>query len=132
MKTTEFIQESAEKYEYDDEVGMVKNNLHTLVRMSIELAKSLDEHENVPEWAQEKIAVAKSMIVTVGDYMISQHEMGHQLQVPGFDPEEEFNKIMAEGIFDRFKKKDSRKDSFTEDDIDYWMHALKRLHDRGY
>ena len=29
MKTTEFLRESAEKYEYDDEAGMVKNNLHT-------------------------------------------------------------------------------------------------------
>ena len=109
MKTTEFIRESAEKYEYDDEVGMVKNNLHTLVRMCIELAKSLDEHENVPEWAQEKIAVAKSMIVAVGDYMISQHEMGHQLQVPGFDPEQAFAEAMGEqGVAEAWSEKYKR------------------------
>jgi len=85
MKTTEFLRESAEKYEYDDEVGMVKNNLHTMVRMGVEIAKSLKENEDIPEWCQEKIAVAKSMLVAVGDYMISQHEMGHQPEVPGFD-----------------------------------------------
>lgn len=88
MKTTDFINkyaESAEKYEYDDEAGMVKNNLHTMVRVSVDLAKHLKENEDIPEWCQEKIAVAKSMIVAVMDYITSQHEMGHQPEVPGFD-----------------------------------------------
>jgi len=85
MKTTEFLQESAEKYEYDDEVGMVKNNLHTMVRDAVELAKSLKNDEDIPEWCQEKIAVAKGMIDAVADYLKSQHEMGHQPEVPGFD-----------------------------------------------
>ena len=85
MKTTEFLRESAEKYEYDDEAGMVKNNLHTLVRVSTHLEQALGDHENVPEWCQEKIAQVKGMIVSVMDYMISQHEMGHKAEVPGFD-----------------------------------------------
>jgi hypothetical protein len=88
MKTTDFINkyaESAEKYEYDDEAGMVKNNLHTIVRVSTHLEKALGNHEDVPEWCQEKIAQVKGMIVSVMDYMISQHEMGHQPEVPGFD-----------------------------------------------
>jgi len=88
MKTTDFINkyaESAEKYEYSDEVGMVKNNLHTMVRDAVELAKSLKNNEDIPEWCQEKIAVAKGMIDAVTDYLKSQHEMGHQPEVPGFD-----------------------------------------------
>jgi hypothetical protein len=63
--------------EYNDEVDMVKNNLHTIVRVSVGLAKELQSNENMPEWVQEKIAVAKSMMVTVMDYMISQHERGN-------------------------------------------------------
>ena len=55
---------------------MVKTNLITTIRMALELAKCLDDNENVPEWCQEKIAVAKGMIVAVGDYIISQHAQG--------------------------------------------------------
>ena len=63
--------------EYNDEVDMVQNNLHTIVRVSTHLGKELQANENLPEWVQEKIAVCKSMIVTVMDYMISQHERGN-------------------------------------------------------
>jgi hypothetical protein len=88
MKTTDFINkyaESAEKYEYDDEVGMVKNNLHTIVRVLTHLGKDIGEHEDFPEWVQEKIAMIKQTSVEVMNYMISQHEMGHKPEVPGFD-----------------------------------------------
>ena len=63
--------------EYNDEVDMVQNNLHTIVRVSTHLGKELQADENLPEWVQEKIAVAKSVMVTVMDYMISQHERGN-------------------------------------------------------
>ena len=77
MKPSEFINESEYSHEeYDDEAGMVKDNLLTTIRMSLELAKSLDDNEDLPEWCQEKIAVAKGMIVAVGDYIISQKEQG--------------------------------------------------------
>jgi hypothetical protein len=99
MKTTEFIKESIDRPEYNDEVGMVKNNLHTLVRTSVELAKSLQGNENLPEWCQEKIAVAKSMIVAVGDYMISQHEMGQQPEIDSFDIDRAFAEAMDEAQF---------------------------------
>ena len=63
--------------EYNDEIDMVQNNLHTIVRVSTHLGNELKSNENMPEWVQEKIAVCKSMIVTVMDYMISQHERGN-------------------------------------------------------
>jgi hypothetical protein len=88
MKTTDFINkyaESAEKYEYDDEAGMVKNNLHTIIRVLTHLNKETSGHEDFPEWVQEKIAMIKQSSVEVMNYMISQHEMGHKPEVPGFD-----------------------------------------------
>jgi len=78
MKTSEFIKESYDSEEYNDEAGMVKTNLHTIARMCEVLDEHLADDENMAEWAQEKIAVVKSMIVAVTDYVISQHEQGIQ------------------------------------------------------
>ena len=77
MKPSEFIKEEfSTDDEYTGEVSMVKNNLHTIVRASVGLAKELKNDEDLPEWVEEKISLAKGMMVTVMDYMISQHEMG--------------------------------------------------------
>ena len=62
--------------EYNDEVGMIKSDLHTIGRSAVELAKILGPDENLPEWAQEKIAQVKGMLTSVTDYMKSQHEQG--------------------------------------------------------
>lgn len=79
MKPLEFIKEElSTDDEYRGEVGMVKNNLHTIVRVSVHLAKELQNDEDLPEWVEEKISIAKSMMVTAMDYMISQHERGIQ------------------------------------------------------
>ena len=79
MKTKEFLPESQPSAEeYTDEAGMVKDNLHTIIRAMKELGNSLKNNEDIPEWAQEKIASAKGMLVSVKDYMISQHEQGVQ------------------------------------------------------
>lgn len=78
MKTKDFIKEQYDSAEYNDEAGMVKTNLHTISRMCHVLDQHLADNENMAEWAQEKIAVVKSMIVTVTDYVISQHEQGIQ------------------------------------------------------
>jgi hypothetical protein len=62
--------------EYDDEVGMVMTNLQTMTRSARRLAATLTPDENLPEWVQEKIAKATSMIVAATNYMESQHEQG--------------------------------------------------------
>ena len=85
MKTTEFLRESVDQQEYNDEAGMAKNSLHTIIRVATHLERELGDNENLPEWVQEKIAQIKGMMVSVMDYMISQHEMGKQEEVPGFD-----------------------------------------------
>ena len=64
----------AEDYnpEYDDEAGMADNNLATLERAVEGIDDLIQSGDNLPEWCQEKIAVAKSMLVSVWDYMYSE------------------------------------------------------------
>ena len=66
--------ENVDDAEYNDEAGMADNNLETLHRAVVGLDKIIDEGDNLPEWCQEKIAVAKSMLVTVWDYMQSEED----------------------------------------------------------
>jgi hypothetical protein len=69
-------QSVAEDYnpEYDDEAGMADNNLETLERAVDGLDDLIQSGDNLPEWCQEKIAVAKSMLVAVWDYMESEED----------------------------------------------------------
>jgi hypothetical protein len=66
----------AEEYnpEYDDEAGMADNNLETLERAVAGIDDLIQAGDNLPEWCQEKIAVAKSMLVAVWDYMESEED----------------------------------------------------------
>jgi hypothetical protein len=65
-----------ENAEYDDEAGMSDNNLETLKRAVAGIDEIIQPGDNLPEWCQEKIAVAKSMLVTVWDYMASEKDRG--------------------------------------------------------
>lgn len=60
--------------EYDDEAGMADNNLETLERAVQGIDDLINSGDNLPEWCQEKIAVAKSMLVAVWDYMESEDD----------------------------------------------------------
>jgi ribosomal protein L11 len=92
MKTTEFLKESSNiTQESPEDTSMVKNNLHTIMRVTADLASRLKGNEDLDEWVKEKIAVAKSMMVTVEDYIASQQEMGEE---PA-----EFNVSVAEQQF---------------------------------
>jgi hypothetical protein len=62
--------------EYDDEAGMADNNIETMKRAVAGLDNLIHSGDNLPEWCQEKIAVAKSMLVAVWDYMASEDERG--------------------------------------------------------
>jgi hypothetical protein len=63
-----------EQAEYNDEAGMTKDSLHTIVRSAKELEQALRSNENLPEWVQEKIGQIKGMMSSVTDYMLSTHE----------------------------------------------------------
>jgi hypothetical protein len=57
--------------EYNDEATMVESNLETM-RLAIDcIDEIINKKDNVPEWVQEKIAVTKSMLTSVCDYMKS-------------------------------------------------------------
>lgn len=61
-----------------EENGMIKSNLAVAARNAIMIHNMINEDETViPEWCQEKIAVASSMIDTVYDYLI--YEMGMEI-----------------------------------------------------
>ena len=60
--------------EYDDEAGMAKDQLHTIVRHARELERALGAGDNLPEWVQEKMGQIKGMMTSVTDYMLSQKE----------------------------------------------------------
>jgi len=57
--------------EYNDEATMIETNLETMRRAINCIDEVINANDNVPEWVQEKIAVTKSMLVSVCDYMKS-------------------------------------------------------------
>jgi hypothetical protein len=69
--------EGDEYNEYSDEVDMVKNNLLTIIRACKELANTMESGENLPEWVEEKVSMSKQNMVTVAQYLQSQHQQGH-------------------------------------------------------
>lgn len=62
--------------EYDDEAGMADNNLETLKKAVEGIDSLISPGDNLPEWCQEKIAVATSMLVTIWNYMQGEEERG--------------------------------------------------------
>ena len=52
-----------------EESSMIKNNLYNLMSQSQELHDVLEDHDELPEWVQEKIAVAGAMVDAVYDYL---------------------------------------------------------------
>lgn len=72
-----------ENQEYDDEAGMADNNLETMKRAVQGIDDLINYGDNLPEWCQEKIAVAKSMLVTVWDYMKSEEMAEGYYRRPG-------------------------------------------------
>ena len=81
--------------EYDDEAGMADNNLETLERAVQGIDELINAGDNLPEWCQEKIAVSKSMLVAVWDYMKSEEDRGAMAEAQ-FDMIEEMVESLAE------------------------------------
>ena len=69
--------------EYDDEAGMVQSNLRTMARAVNGLLDTIEDNDNLPEWAQEKLAKAEMMTTSVWDYLLSQKEQGMDPKVQG-------------------------------------------------
>ena len=90
--------EGDEYNEYDDEVDMVENNLHTIIRACKDLADVLIAGENMPEWVEEKISMAKQNMVTVAEYIQSQHEQGHVYKEAGHPDEKEDKELIRKMV----------------------------------
>ena len=73
--------------EYDDEAGMAKSNLRTMARSVNGLLDTIEDNDNLPEWAQEKIAKAEMMTTSVWDYLLSQKEQGMDPKVTEAAPQ---------------------------------------------
>jgi hypothetical protein len=66
------VQPQPDQGEYDEEGSMAKLQIHTIADASAELYNMLDDNDNLPEWVQSKITLAKEYIDTARDYMKSQ------------------------------------------------------------
>jgi len=62
--------------EYDDESGMLTGNLKNIMSACEELLRTIHENENLPEWVQAKVTMAKQNISSVAEYMSGQHAQG--------------------------------------------------------
>jgi len=66
--------------EYNDEAGMARQDLHTMVDAAKELHAILASDENLPEWVQSKITKALDYLDTARDYVKSSHaERGEEI-----------------------------------------------------
>jgi hypothetical protein len=83
--------------EYNDEAGMAQSNLLTLARAVKGLLDTIKQKDNLPEWAQEKIAKAEMMLVSVWDYLQSQKERGIDPKIgEGQTARDKWNRASAE------------------------------------
>lgn len=71
-KFNEYLEEAKDPGEYDYEGEMAKTQLRTVLDAAQELHDMLSDDENLPEWVQKKIAMAKDYVDTARDYMKSQ------------------------------------------------------------
>lgn len=71
--------EEYETHSNEEENSMIQSNLLQLADKALILHEVMEGEEiNIPEWCQEKIAVASSMIDSIYDYLSS--ELGFDLQ----------------------------------------------------
>lgn len=68
-----------EGFEFEDsgdgeESSMVKNNLSNMMNQTKKLHDYLGDEDDLPEWVQEKVAVANNMMDTVYDYLNAESE----------------------------------------------------------
>ena len=77
---TEGVAEDANG-EYNDEAGMAKGSLQTMSRAVSGLIDTIQQGDNLPEWAQEKLSLAEDYLTTVWDYLLSQKEQGIEPKV---------------------------------------------------
>ena len=61
-----------DKGEYDEEGGMAKSQLKSVIRNAQSIHDKLQDDTNIAEWVQSKITVAEDYISTVANYMLNE------------------------------------------------------------
>lgn len=69
--------EPQDQGEYDNEGGMAKDDIKTIVRHAQALEQILSDQDNLPEWVQSKLAKIEGMMTAVDDYM--QNQQGDEM-----------------------------------------------------
>ena len=60
---------ASQKYEENEQLYMIKKNLYQMAMQAISLYDSISGNAEIPEWCQEKIAVAGESLDTVYDFL---------------------------------------------------------------
>ena len=98
------VNEAKDVREYDYEGDMAKTQLKTIIRNAQMIHDMIDDDENMPEWVQSKITLAKDYIVVSANYLQSQmNEEVEQLDeknVPTSPEKWARAKAMAKSKFD--------------------------------
>jgi hypothetical protein len=94
--------------EYNDEAGMARQDLHTMVDAAKELHAILASDENLPEWVQSKITKALDYIDTARDYVKSSHAEQGEESIP----EAELDELSADTLKSYQQKRGSQLGSF--------------------
>jgi hypothetical protein len=68
----------ADAGEYGREGDMAKEQLHTIEAAAEELSSILTDEQDLPEWVQKKITLAKEYVDTARDYMLAQEDEGEE------------------------------------------------------
>lgn len=61
-----------------EESGMIKSNLYSMASKAQSLHDMIQNGDDLPEWVQEKIAVADEMIDVIYDYLKYEYSQGHK------------------------------------------------------
>jgi hypothetical protein len=73
--------EDSDEYE---ESGMIKNNLFNIAKHAQAMHDALEDGDDLPEWVQEKIAVANSMMSTIYDYLDAETSSMNEARKPWY------------------------------------------------
>lgn len=96
------MKEQKDEREYDYEGDMAKTQLKTLIRNAQRMHDMLGNDDNLPEWVQTKIALAKDYIVNATNYLESEmkeettsEQVDYKISMPGHgeSPSVEKNKM---------------------------------------
>jgi hypothetical protein len=77
-KFTEFVVDSQDPAEYDQEGQMAITLLNNVIDAAQDLIDILDIDDNLPEWAQAKITLAEDYLDGVRDYMLRQDDQDYE------------------------------------------------------